>query len=200
MNKNAIKRAIALCWIMLIVCFIIKLFGGNWFEIICNNEHFINICNYVDTHGILRYSIGLIIYVVCAYFVFVSCSMIIKPNFKQSLAILIFAVGVWATNFIAPLAKMIAEILMFVSLPFILKRIELEEKSWKYVLKKSWYLGIIACALELVFQIISLITKNIGVKVIDNSFLMSLLFSIDYYIMIALYYLYTKLTLKNKKE
>ena len=48
MNLKAIKRAIILCWVLLAVCFAIKLFGGNWFEIVCANEHFIKFCDFID--------------------------------------------------------------------------------------------------------------------------------------------------------
>ena len=43
-----IKRVIIVCWGALALCFIIKLFGGNFFQIICENETFIAICDYAD--------------------------------------------------------------------------------------------------------------------------------------------------------
>lgn len=195
---KAIKRAIILCWVMLIVCFIIKLIGGNWFEIICNNEHFIYICNYIDEHLILSYFIAFPVYIIPTFFLVLSCCMLPKPNWKQFLIIIIFLIIVWASQFIAMLVKMICEVIIFVTLPFIIRLISVGKSEWKTALKKTWYLGIIGCILNLTFQVISLITKNIGIKVVDDNTLISLILMIDYYIMIALYYLYV--ILKNKKE
>lgn len=195
---KAVKRAIILCWIMLIVCFIIKLFGGNWFEIICNNEHFINICKFIDEHLILNYCLSFPVYAIPTYFIVLSCCVRGESNLAQKIVVLIFVVGVWASQFIFPWVKLILEIVMFLALPTILCLMKRDKTNRKQEFKKSWYLGIIACAIILVFQLISLLVKNIGIKVIDESLLTSIMFSIDYYIMTALYCLYIKL--KHKKE
>ena len=51
LNKQKfIKRVIIGAWITLALCFVIKLFGGNFFNIICENENFIAVCNYADNH------------------------------------------------------------------------------------------------------------------------------------------------------
>lgn len=195
---KAVKRAIILCWIMLIVCFIIKLFGGNWFEIICNNEHFIYVCNFIDTHLIVNYCIALPIYIIPTFFLMLACCICPKPNIKQVIIILISLLVVWTVQFIHPYAKLISEIIAFILLPFCVRTFGKEKTNWKNTLKKTWYLGIIGYGLDLIFQILSLITKNIGIKLIEENSLISLLFMVDYYIMIALYYLY--ILLKHKKE
>ena len=43
-KERYLKRVIIVCWIALAICFGIKLFGGNLFEIMCNNENFIKVC------------------------------------------------------------------------------------------------------------------------------------------------------------
>lgn len=194
---KAIKRAIILCWIMLIVCFIIKLFGGNWFEIICNNEHFINVCNYLDTHAVVRYCIAFPIYVVSTFFIICACSLCPKPNKKQAITILVCVSCVWFLQLFNQYVKMVFEILIHILMPFITRRLNENKELIKTTLKKTWYLGIIGYIISFVFQIISLITKNVGIKVIDDNTLISLIFMIDFYIMVALYYLY--ILLKNKK-
>ena len=63
--KDKYKTLITACWIVLICCFIVKLLGGNWFEIACNNEKFIAFCNtYKNT--IIEYIIGFITYTTTA--------------------------------------------------------------------------------------------------------------------------------------
>ena len=195
---KATKKAIILCWIMLIVCFIIKLFGGNWFEIICNNEHFISICSYLDTHIWLRDLVAFPLYVVSTFFLMISASNTPRPKIKQIIIVLVSVVFVWSTRYIADIAKMIFEVVMFIALPFVLQSVDAGIKEWKTTLKHTWYLGIIGCVLDLIFQIISLVTKNIGIRIIESNSLISLILMVDYYIMIALYYLYV--LKKNKKE
>lgn len=194
---KAIKRAIIICWIMLIVCFIIKLVGGNWFEIICDNKHFINVCSYIDNHLVLKYIIAVITYLPSLFFVIISCSLLPNPNKKQAFIILIVLIIVWSTNFISVLIKSILEAIMIITLPIILNSVKWfvdEPKSFK----KTWFLGIIGYAFIVVFQLLSLITRNIGIKVVDDNTLITLILMIDYYIMVALYYLYIKLLIRSK--
>ena len=63
-----LQRVITVSWIALIVCFIIKLFGGNLFEIVCTNENFIKVCKYADTHLWAYYSIGAVYCFISLYF------------------------------------------------------------------------------------------------------------------------------------
>lgn len=198
---KAIKRAIILCWVMLIVCFIIKLFGGNWFEIICNNEHFINICSYIDTHPILRDSIASVLYIISSFFIISACAFLPSLNKKQVLVILIALIIVWATKYISLTTKSIVEAIHTVTTPIILNLMPCKEKSERTkVLKKTWYYGIIGYLFILIFQVISLITRNLGIKFIEDNSLLSMILMVDYYIMIALYYLYIKLKIKKEKK
>lgn len=55
-----IRRTIFICWSLLLVCFAVKIFGGNYFEIAVKSSVFVSFCNYVDSHIILYGAIGLI--------------------------------------------------------------------------------------------------------------------------------------------
>ena len=60
LNKEKyIKRVIIVCWVALAICFVIKLFGGNFFQIICENETFIAICEFCDNNWWASYIIGI---------------------------------------------------------------------------------------------------------------------------------------------
>lgn len=48
--NRVIKRSIILCWIALAICFIVKIFGGNFFEIATTNQQFIKLCNFIDNN------------------------------------------------------------------------------------------------------------------------------------------------------
>ena len=43
-----LKVLIIVCWIAYITCLIIKVCGGNRFEIATTNQRFIDVCNYID--------------------------------------------------------------------------------------------------------------------------------------------------------
>ena len=199
---KAVKRAILLCWFMLVVCLVIKLIGGNWFEIICDNEHFIFVCDYIDKHWYIRYPIGYVLYTVSTVFVLLSTSFIVKPTLKQLGVILLSTTLVWFSSLIPTkhiqIVKLVLEIVMFLVLPFILHSLQDGFACWKTTLKKTWFLGIIGYIFVLCFQTISLVTKNLGIKITDNNSLLTFILMIDYYIMITLYYLYV--VLKKKRE
>ena len=54
-TTKILKRLIIVSWVALGCCFLIKLLGGNLFEIVCNNQRFITICNYIDNNWFLYY-------------------------------------------------------------------------------------------------------------------------------------------------
>lgn len=185
-----VKRAIILCWIMLVACFILKLFGGNWFEVICTNEHFIYICDFIDSHLILKYIIALFVYTIPSFFIILCCSKLPNPNKKQCIIIMTSLLIVWLSQFVSIATKSILEFINTIIIPIVLNF----DKNNKIIsLKKSWYKGFIGYALIFIFQFISFITKNIGLVIVHDNMLISAILLIDYYIMIALYYLYIKL-------
>lgn len=178
------KYLIRASWAVLIACFIIKLFGGNYFEIATNNENFIKICNFVDDNLWLKMSLACITYLIGMYFVL--CIML-KHNFLTIKEILIFfpliifrSVISWYNNYVS---YFIDILIMFV-IPFIFS------KNRKRIL--------IVNILIIVFQLISLFIRNLGFSDFnENTTLISLIMQVDYYIMIFIYYLYT---FNKKKE
>ena len=193
-----IKLAIVLCWIMLVACFVIKLFGGNWFDIVCTNEHFSNLCDFIDNNVFIKYIIAFPLYVFGTYFIIVSCCKLPNANSHQKTMIVGCLVMVWLSQFISMGLKMALEIIVFLFMPTLLRYMFCDD-GLKSIIKKNWHLGIIGYLLDLGFQLLSLVTRNIGIKLVDDKILVSLILMIDYYIMIALYYLYVK-TMKGEKK
>jgi hypothetical protein len=56
--------------------------------------------------------------------------------------------------------------------------------------KKKWWHVLIAYSLTFVFQLVSLLVKNIGIVNVGETFFIGLIYSIDVYIMCILYYMY----------
>ena len=186
---KSIERAIILCWIMLVSCFVIKLLGGNWFEIICTNQNFIRICNFIDAHIVIKYFIAFTVYIPSTYFLMRSVCFLTNPSKYENIVILSSITIAWLSQFIFENLKFIFEFGIFIIIPLLIHKRDFIKK---------WFWGIIGCALDIGFQLISLITRNIGIKIVDDSILIALILMIDYYIMIALYYLYIKLRKETK--
>ena len=64
-KQTLVRRTIWLCWFALIGCFIVKLFGGNYFEIIADNGTFIGFCNWLE-----HYKLNDVIKAIFYYFNF----------------------------------------------------------------------------------------------------------------------------------
>lgn len=183
-----IKRAIALCWIMLVACFLIKLFGGNWFEVVCTNEHFIKVCNFIDEHIFVENSLAFCLYVVFTT-ILISCACwISRPSKKQIIILSATLSFVWSTMFLSMTIKTILEIFCFLFFPIYFN---------KWEIRKTWFYGIVGYIADLSFQLLSLFTRGIKVSIIgDGNTLLALILMIDYYIMIILYFL----LIKSRKE
>lgn len=191
-----LKRAIILCWVMLVGCFAVKLFGGNWFEVVCTNEHFANFCAFVQNNDLAFEMASFILYVFPSYIIMMCISFITKPNKKQWCIMSLGILLVWACRAWSLEIKSVAEILNAFCMPIILNYLKDDNKSWRINFKNTWYYGIVGYLVILCFQIVSLVTRNIGIKFVSDNVLVTFILLIDYYIMLCLYYLYIKL----KKE
>lgn len=182
--KDKYKTLITACWVVLLCCFVVKLLGGNWFEIACSNEKFIAFCNWFKV-GSLQY------YVLTGITSIIANSLIIMAMVKEKfnknkftliviLSLIILHIIRCVVDFLLKQQFILTIIDLFINivLPIILR-----PKKWKRVL--------VGFGLIFIFQFISLIVKNIGIYNIDDNVFLSLIFIIDYYIMLGLYYLYS---------
>ena len=191
-KERYLKRVIVVCWIALAICFGIKLFGGNLFEIMCNNENFIKVCNYADNHFWADVLIsGVICYIQLYFLILAMCQ---KPKFNK-LELIIFSITVVCGTIIKILTTSIIGLVFDV---------------WQLVLmpcvftikqpKKHWYV-IIANVLLLVFQFVSAFTKNVGINIMStNSALVSSIYSIDVILMVLLYFAYSNCIKEKEKK
>jgi len=177
-GKRVLKRTILLCWILLFICFIIKLIGGNWFEVLCNNLKFISACSYVDTHIISQYFIGCVSTFITLSLYLLAILQRFRFNKKQTkLLIFVILIGT-AVKIYNPLYGLIVDLIQLLILPLL----------FRGKIKRT----IIALSLNIIFQVISLITKNISIiNFTTENILIAIIYSIDVYIMLLLYYLYS---------
>ena len=180
--KQKYKVLIIVCWAVYIACLIIKLCGGNRFEIATSNETFIAICDYIDNTLWLKMVVCSIFYILGSYLSFLCLT---KQKFGKD----------WRMAFILLIASILNIYFnnTYVNIgisAFTLIVIPILRNQGKY-----WLHVIIGCLLIFLFQLISLITRNIGWNLDNQSTLVLLIMQIDYYIMLVIYYLYI-----NRKE
>lgn len=179
-RASVLRRSIYMCWGYLLACFLIKIFGGNLFTIICNDKNFINICNIIEKSFILKLIIGSMSTLYCELLFILAILQKNKPTKFQFLLILTSAIVTVTIKLISQNIGYIADIWQMIILPFLLLNN-----------KKYWWKIILGNIYIFIFQLISLYTKNLCINNISiNSFLIQILFMIDIYIMYLLYYLY----------
>ena len=181
MMKNKYRVLIISCWALLVVCLVIKLFGANLFTIICENEKFIRFCDYLDGHIIAKCIFSTILYIPATYLVYLS---MVKRELPKDWFVIILCIPCSFLKANFPVLGMIYEFVIMLGLPLITTK----GKRWKEIL-----LGIV---LVFVFQIISMLIRNIGdLYIYNDNTVVGYMLLIDYYIMVGLYYLYS-----NRKE
>lgn len=190
MYVDITRITITLCWVALIAFWCLKLFGGNWFEIMVENENFIKFSELVQNSW-LKYLVSFITISVGNYFMFGAISQNIVFKGKTLILVIVFITSIWAVSNFVPLS--------FLFLPFwygyfvvILFGI-IEQVGWKKLY------GVLAIVLEFLFSTISMATRNINASILSD-YLSSLILSIDVYLMIILYYLYTNLSKYKQGE
>ena len=183
-KRKILKRVIGLCWFSLIFCMVIKLFGGNYFEIASKNETFVNVCNWIDGNFIKE--IIRFVFLNITFYLYCSSIMRKKLNLKEFIFSHILLIIVQVIKYSNSNLGFVADCIMLFFVPFMLSR-------WKF--KNS----IIGFLLINAFQLISLFTRNISLGILENTMLIEIILQVDYYIMLILYYLYS-VKLKGEKK
>jgi hypothetical protein len=188
-KERYLKRVIVVCWIALSICFGIKLFGGNLFEIMCNNENFIKVCEYADNHFWASYLVYFIHCYISLYFLVLA--MIGEWKYKRY-QIIIFTLTIALTTYVKLISNslgLVFDIWQGVLMPFVF--------VWNN--KKRIIQIVFGNVALVVFQLLSMFVKKIKIDVVtNNGVLITIIYSFDILLMIMLYYLYSNIIRKEK--
>ena len=189
-KERYLKRVIVVCWIALAICFGIKLFGGNLFEIICTNENFMKVCNYADNHWWAFCLINAINNFVLSYFfILAMCQRYTYKKWELFVLIITVCIGVIIKYFCPQVVGLIFDVWQVIVMPCAFS-IKTPKRHWNVI---------IGNVLLIIFQMVSIFLNNIGIIVIISEiFIFLVIFSIDVLLMILLYYLYSNI--KSRKE
>lgn len=188
-KERYLKRVIIVCWIALAICFGIKLFGGNLFEIMCENENFIKVCEYADSHWWAYYLINLLNGFVLAYFFTLAvCQKLKYEKWQFAVLCITVIVGLFIKGYNQVLGFAF-DIWQGIVMPCIFT-LKTPRKHWNVILGNI---------LVIIFQLVSMFVKNLGIKILTGeSVLTTMIFSVDVFLMVILYYLYANV--KGKKQ
>ena len=153
MMKDSYKVLIRSCWALLLVCFGIKIFGANLFEIVCENERFIKLCDYIDNSMFFKITINCISSLILDSLTLLAIMKIKKYNKIQAFIIIPLIIISSISFWYIPVLKTIIDLFLLIGIPIIYK------VNWKRIL-----LGFV---LMILFQQISLFTKDIGKIYLD---------------------------------
>lgn len=190
-KERYLKRVIVVCWIALAICFGIKLFGGNLFEIMCNNENFIKVCEYAETHFWLNYLLICLYSFLSSYlFILSICGKYKLLRWEFITLIVTVLLGCLLKTFSQNLG-LIFDIWHGIVLPAI----------FTIKVPKRHILIIPANLMLFTFQYVSIFVKNIdGFIIPSDKVLVGMIYSIDVIIMLALYYFYSNIINQRKER
>lgn len=180
------KQTIVICWIALFSFWAIKLFGGNFFEILVGNENFVKFSQLVQNTWLKH--IGSFISITLSYYLLwgaIFQKVLFKGKFLYLYLVTSISVWIICSFFDIAILEMFYGYTLLIVFSIIIN------KGYK---KAN---GFICVLLDFVFATISMFTRSIELSVITD-YLILMIASIDMYIMYALYFLYSIL-LKIKK-
>lgn len=185
--SNPYGMLITMSWLLLIVCLIIKLFGGNWFELGSENSKFIQFCNYVETNKPLKMGIACLINLLSGY---ISLCPIINVKKLSIKHIIIFFPLMIFKSIISWYNSTISFVLDVIILLVLTT-----------IFNKSFKRTILSFVLITLFQLISLVIRNLSFDFNNsNTVIENYLYQIDYYIMLILFYLYNTKNLIKRRQ
>lgn len=187
MNKKQLKTVIIVCWILLAICFVIKTFGGNWFELSSDNEKFVQFCTFVDNTMWLKMILALILCLVSTYFFICLLLNKSKLSLKEMILFGILTSIKSLVSWYIEWLPIVLDTLILILLPLIICKF----KNWKRI--------IIVNVLVVAYQCLSVIIRNISFLFVGNSFIEQTIMQVDYYIFLLLYFLYNKKYFINKE-
>ena len=181
------RRAIHICWVVLAVCLIVKMFGGNYFCIVCDNARVVAFATWIDKHFISKYALGLISSGISYTFYYLAIMRRKWFTTKQAIFVYAEVAVIVALRLAFQLYSLIClafDVLQFFVVPMILCRKEFP----RWVIPRI----VVGIILMVAFQVVSMLVKNVSFShhITENT-LTGTIFMIDVFIMLILYYLYS---------
>lgn len=184
--KNKYKVLIISCWAIFLIATAFKMFGANLFIAGSNNETFIRVCNYIQ-NSIIYYIIGTLFNIVGTTFYLMAVLEEKKPKLLWFIPLVLYTIVKTIFNKYDVLFFILDISVIMIGLPLLI--------NYKMWLKIS-----IGVVLNIVFQLLSQFLKLGQYGTFDNNVVIAVILSIDYYIMLVLFYLYSNYVFIKKGD
>ena len=184
-KQIVLRRMIILCWILLAVCFVVKLFGGNFFNIVCREERFIKVCQFIES-TFLYYVIAYVIYILGNYLIFKFIAPEIKFKSFKTLLMLVGFTLIWSIKLVLTIFNLPINPVIFTIVELILDILLL------FAITNKFWKSVIGIVMMFGFNIITMVIRNLSfAERIPDNFIVGIIYMIDYYIMLSLSALYS---------
>lgn len=191
--SRVLLRMCILCWILLFACFAIKLFGYNLFEIAVHNTMFIAICNYIQ-NSLWYYIISYIEFIAGMLLLYLIVVKDKKVFTWRTLGFLLVMTLNWIIKLLLLLNSIVINPILYSVIDYAYAILVL------YLFTQRFWLSVLSIILMIVFTLVSLVTRNVGLdQNISLNYLVIQIYLIDYYIMLVLSFLYSKI-IQNKRR
>ena len=184
-TNKVVNRMIIACWIVLFLCFVFKIFSNDLFDIMVKNEGFINFAHYIDSRIWLQ-ALVYLPYVLIGNTLLLLA--IIGERSRNKKTFFIVAISVFVEYVVRtiilyflpayyPAINFCLDTILIVLVP--------------YYFNKNMIVCITGYLVNLGIQSISLLIRNLGIKIILADSITSMILVIDVLLMYLLFYLYT---------
>lgn len=179
-NHKKLSLSIKLCWLLLIIFWLICFISGEKLNVIIHSEKLIAFGEFIDKYDVLRYSVAFILY----YFnmIIIIYTILKKKIFSSNaLPISLFIVLIWVLKFIF----IEYDFSSYFDFSYIIFAIILDRRKWL----RSIYMMI----LVFIFSLLTMGIKQYNNILVENlpTIVVSVMM-IDYYIIFVVYYLYSR--------
>ena len=174
------ERSLLTCILMLFICIGLKLFGVPWFDLNTDVPILNEIDKIVMNSYVLSFLYSLLFRCINTYLVVIIVTKSLKINVVK------FVLGVTASMVIAKATN--ASYISFIADTLIPLAVCVDLDRRKITVIEY----IITFIMNILYQSISLYIKDLGIQLSYYGLTISLLFMIDYYIMLVITYLYLK--------
>lgn len=182
-KKKIYRLLIILSWVVLVFYLLMKILFGYTLEIVCRNERILAICNFVDNNIVTNYIVSSIFCFVMLYFYYGAIVRKVKLGKRELIILIATTLIANIFTYFGVIGSLVSDLLKFIVAPLIM----LGKFKWKNLLT-----CIIFLVLSFVFQAISAIVSSLGVKILQENMLISLVISIDVLLMNIIMCLYRK--------
>lgn len=181
-KNNKELTLIILTWLTLIFYWCLKIFCGYYIEFAYTNTRFKLVCDFIDNNLIVNFLLsGALCYVMLYYYY----AALLRKKKLSGIEKIILLVEVIVTGALSYIPNMIVLILNDVIKLIIIPLVLFKKINLKVILQVFMALG-----LNLLFQVISALIRNLSISNLQESSFICLLLSLDVIIMIFLFYEY----------